>query len=37
MMQVDEDEFLALVQHWDKKQDGSVQYKEFVDAIASLR
>eukprot|EP00288_Rhodomonas_lens_P019202 CAMPEP_0177694568 /NCGR_PEP_ID=MMETSP0484_2-20121128/3002_1 /TAXON_ID=354590 /ORGANISM="Rhodomonas lens, Strain RHODO" /LENGTH=646 /DNA_ID=CAMNT_0019205453 /DNA_START=26 /DNA_END=1966 /DNA_ORIENTATION=+ len=35
-LQVDEDEMLALVQHWDQKQDGTVAYKDFVEAIASL-
>eukprot|EP00286_Rhodomonas_abbreviata_P009235 CAMPEP_0181324586 /NCGR_PEP_ID=MMETSP1101-20121128/20444_1 /TAXON_ID=46948 /ORGANISM="Rhodomonas abbreviata, Strain Caron Lab Isolate" /LENGTH=645 /DNA_ID=CAMNT_0023432783 /DNA_START=141 /DNA_END=2078 /DNA_ORIENTATION=+ len=35
-LQLDEDEMLALVQHWDKRQDGTVQYQEFVEAIGAL-
>jgi Ca2+-binding EF-hand superfamily protein len=31
--QMDEDEVLALVQHWDEAQDGLVNYAEFVDVL----
>lgn len=31
--QLNEDEVLCLVQHWDKAQDGTINYGEFVDAL----
>jgi len=35
--QLDEDEILALVHYWDKSQDGTVNYYEFVEALRSTR
>jgi len=35
--QLDEDEILALVHYWDKSQDGTVNYGEFVEALRSTR
>jgi Ca2+-binding EF-hand superfamily protein len=31
--QLNEDEVLCLVQFWDKEQDGTINYNDFVDAL----
>lgn len=31
--QLDEDELLALVHHWDSERDGVIKYEEFLKAI----
>mmetsp|Transcript_35755 Transcript_35755/g.70052 ORF Transcript_35755/g.70052 Transcript_35755/m.70052 type:complete len:393 (-) Transcript_35755:35-1213(-) len=33
--QLDEDEIMALVQHWDTERNGLVKYENFIDAVAS--